>query len=558
MDLKEFQYLIEYGFITDVTFVETYLNDPEKLEALTEEELSNMGIVSQIGANEAMVNNHAFTINATPEDCIVIINDKQTNSVLVKAGETVKWSVSKEGYATQQGQDEVNKDTTKDIELVELSKVADNDTNIEYETLDAAIKAGVKNIKLYGDIETSTVIAGPVLNIDGNGKTINGVLRFNYNGEEPVSPNITIKDLNFEGSGAYGSLFSQDQTSKTPAELTLNISNCNFNNYTSTKCIYITNGKEVTIDGCTFNNCKVSDNVIDFNQCATTDANITITNCTFEGSPEQLPTLSFINVKQRGGEDDFSKDVSNNTWIWDEDQSKYVKNENGVKSTISKLIVKDCTFAEGVNNIVLGDNPNEDGSIRAYSGNFPTEIQGEGVTVYQKWLGKEDKHVTTLSAEDVFTNELVQHNHTFTIVSTPEECTVEINDEAVSTKDVQHGSKVTWNVSKDGYVEQSGELTITDDTSKNVDLSKIQLDFTINTTPEDCVVTIGGEQVKTKKVDYGSNVEWSVTKEGYTEQSGTENNVTENVTKDITLELASAGPMEMAAAPVSKSKSKKQ
>lgn len=59
--------------------------------------------------------------------------------------------------------------------------------------------------------------------------------------------------------------------------------------------------------------------------------------------------------------------------------------------------------------------------------------------------------------------------------------------------------------------------------------------FTINATPEDALVTINGESVKSIEVNKGSDVVWSVYKEGYDSQSGTEMSISEDITKEITL-----------------------
>jgi len=63
-----------------------------------------------------------FTINPTPSDATVILtvggNTYTQNSVLVSSGTTVGYSVSKIGYLTQTGSEEVTEDTSKTITLV--------------------------------------------------------------------------------------------------------------------------------------------------------------------------------------------------------------------------------------------------------------------------------------------------------------------------------------------------------------------------------------------------------------------------------------------------------
>lgn len=62
---------------------------------------------------------YTFTIIPTPSDAKVLINDIEQNSIKVKAGRNVSWSVSKDGYITQRGIEAVNYDTTKEIALDE-------------------------------------------------------------------------------------------------------------------------------------------------------------------------------------------------------------------------------------------------------------------------------------------------------------------------------------------------------------------------------------------------------------------------------------------------------
>lgn len=62
---------------------------------------------------------YTFTITPEPADAKVVINNIEQNSVVVKAGKNVSWSVSKEGYFTQQGVETINYDVVKVVTLVE-------------------------------------------------------------------------------------------------------------------------------------------------------------------------------------------------------------------------------------------------------------------------------------------------------------------------------------------------------------------------------------------------------------------------------------------------------
>ena len=62
-------------------------------------------------------NTVTFTINPTPSDATVVINEQETRSVVVIKGSTVNYSVSRAMYATVEDSVVVNEDTTLDIVL---------------------------------------------------------------------------------------------------------------------------------------------------------------------------------------------------------------------------------------------------------------------------------------------------------------------------------------------------------------------------------------------------------------------------------------------------------
>lgn len=65
-------------------------------------------------------NTFVFRINPTPADAIVVLNDTTTNTITVNKGDSVSWSVAKDGYISQNGIEEnINSNITKDIVLEE-------------------------------------------------------------------------------------------------------------------------------------------------------------------------------------------------------------------------------------------------------------------------------------------------------------------------------------------------------------------------------------------------------------------------------------------------------
>ncbi len=63
---------------------------------------------------------YIFTINPTPADATVTINDQATKSIMVTEGSTVHWSVEKVGYNNQEGEEVVYDNIQKDIVLTEV------------------------------------------------------------------------------------------------------------------------------------------------------------------------------------------------------------------------------------------------------------------------------------------------------------------------------------------------------------------------------------------------------------------------------------------------------
>ena len=75
---------------------------------------------------------------------------------------------------------------------------------------------------------------------------------------------------------------------------------------------------------------------------------------------------------------------------------------------------------------------------------------------------------------------------TFTITPTPSDATIKINNVVQNSVEVEKGSTVTWSVEKTGYVTQSGEEVVNEDTTKEVTLeAKAPAERTEPTLPTD-------------------------------------------------------------------------
>lgn len=168
---------------------------------------------------------------------------------------------------------------------------------------------------------------------------------------------------------------------------------------------------------------------------------------------------------------------------------------------------------------------------------------------------------------------LDKKEYTFELTTTPEDAEIEItineDPQKFSREDmpvkVKHGDTAHYKVTATGYDEKSAdESNITENKNISVELTKQKFNFTVNVQNEDITdpkITINGEdngsagKTLSKEVEYGSTVTWKVEKEGYTTQEGTEESVTSETTKDITLVTASlpaAEPVVMKAKRTSK------
>lgn len=100
---------------------------------------------------------------------------------------------------------------------------------------------------------------------------------------------------------------------------------------------------------------------------------------------------------------------------------------------------------------------------------FLNDGESATVTVSLDGYTTVEKTITIDSAnykEMITLEELV----TFTITPTPSDATVKINNVVQNSVEVVKGSTVTWSVEKTGYVTQSGEEVVNEDTTKTITL----------------------------------------------------------------------------------------
>lgn len=125
--------------------------------------------------------------------------------------------------------------------------------------------------------------------------------------------------------------------------------------------------------------------------------------------------------------------------------------------------------------------------------------------------------------------------YTFTINTIPENAIVTINGKETNSITIAEGSKITWIVSADGYVEKTGVVELYENTVLDIVLVEIlKYTFTINPTPSNATVKLNGQVTKSITVYEGTTVNWEVSADGYTTQSGTVT-VTSDLIENVSL-----------------------
>ena len=238
--------------------------------------------------------------------------------------------------------------------------------------------------------------------------------------------------------------------------------------------MYLTNAKNLTIDGCTFTNCGGINYAIDLNLVAVQDAVISITNTTFEGN---CGTSGPIKVAERGGQDG-----SNPTDI------------TGARASVKSLTISGCTFNNSNpilgGDIVLGVTTKTGEKDGNDTGSFPVTIADNKTTKEDKQL-KIKLAYTDDSARDITTDigsTVVGDGTTdpaqgFTITATAGEGGAITPSGRVA---VANGGSQTFTVTADsGY--SISDVTVDDSTAAAV----VQNDngtYTVQNVTKDCTV----------------------------------------------------------------------
>ena len=144
----------------------------------------------------------------------------------------------------------------------------------------------------------------------------------------------------------------------------------------------------------------------------------------------------------------------------------------------------------------------------------------------------------TVNSTDTLPISLTIEQHTLTITPNPIDANVELTASGYTPVSgtgsqsitVDYGTVVNYVVTKTGYTTITNAETVNADNTLTVNMSVAQYTITVNPTPADATVTlsaVGFSQVGNAiTVNYGTQVDWSVAKQGFTTQSGTIASVT--------------------------------
>lgn len=151
-----------------------------------------------------------------------------------------------------------------------------------------------------------------------------------------------------------------------------------------------------------------------------------------------------------------------------------------------------------------------------------------------------NEHYITQSGTKLITGEdsldvtLLPENYTITINPTPSDATVYINGAQRTTATFVYNTLIEWSVAKYGYITQTGKFNIDQNTTLNIDLPIRYYNFTIIPTPSDATVIINDIERTSVNLQEGSEITYSVSAPHY-----------ETITDTLILETDTIEPVEL-------------
>lgn len=261
---------------------------------------------------------------------------------------------------------------------IEATKIGDE----TYPSVAAAIAAISDNtpttIQMLQDVEENvTVPVGKNITINGgeNSAKITGGITVAASGA--ADTNLTVENVELVSPGTsktYG-ILSQNQSDDGQMNCNLTLNNVKISGFTS-KAIYGTNIKSLTMNGCHIENCATGDMdtpntkgdyAVDLNLIAVQDAVVTINNTTFTG---ELGEKAAIKITARGGASDLNaSDIPKNVG----------------EATVEKVSITNCDFSGSTTTVDyrIGTDNKTGGDSLNTTGHYAVEIEGNTEMVIQ-------------------------------------------------------------------------------------------------------------------------------------------------------------------------------
>lgn len=442
---------------------------------------------------EVVVEQYTLTVNPTPADAIVKLNNQVRNSITVEQGTRVSISVSKTGYKAHTESIIVNEDIVKNITLTALKTCV---LTVTATPSNAVIKINNRTTSTYTGYE------GEEVTVQVSASGYRSVSRRVTLSEENQTLHIALEELE-------GFLFKI--TVISPAEATLEV---NGTKRTSPYEIECTDGDyitwEVSAEGyiTQSNRFYIHEDV---------ELEITL-------EPEPEPT-AYIEARCLEGEQQiegmayvgFNNESPDSVY----DSISLTASETALLYGVPGEGYKFVAWQDTANpSLVLTDNPLT-----------VTAVNDEGVLVDKEYV--------------ILVQKVSTYDITFNI--TPEGATLILDDEEQDYSEpikLQSGTTHTWSISKEGYTTQSGEFTVTKSETITVVLEPIEpvtevswSDLTLSPDPDSenpaIAVPRSGGKISFKATvtahlsngsttikDVTSQAEWSTSGNGCTSDGG--------------------------------------
>lgn len=431
-----------------------------------------------------------LTINATPADATVRLNNQIRNSITVEQGTRVSISVSKTGYETHTESITVNEDTVKNITLTALKTCV---LTVTATPSDAVIRINNTTTSTYTGYEGERV----VVSVSASGyRSSSQTVTLS---EETQTLHVSLEELE-------GFLFKI--TVISPAEATLKV---NGTKRTSPYEIECTDGDYITWEVSAEGYITQSDR---FYIHENVELEITL-------EPEPEPT-AYIEARCLEGE----QQVEGMAYVGFNNESPDSVYDS-ISLTASETALLYGVPGEGYKFVAWQDTSNPS-LVLTDNPLTVTGVNGEGELVDKEYV--------------ILVQKASTYDITFDI--TPEGATLILDDEEQDYSEpikLQSGTSHTWSVSKEGFATKSGEFTVTKSETITVSLEPIaetswsNLILSESDTSENPIVSVpkGGGKISlkasvtvhfndgsTQVKDVTSQAEWSTSGDGCTSDGG--------------------------------------